>query len=243
MSCCWSVCRSCSRCITPSAPTPSTTPRGVWSGFEFQADPAEPGISADAGQHLPLHVRLATARPRPRQIRRAVAAAAVPRAQDRQGADHLALGGADRARRRRLGMDVQFALQRHQLDHDRARRLQPRRGAELARHAASGDAVRDRRQRLAFLSVCDRRLPGRHHRGAAGHHRRRHRRRRRLLAPQLNHHADHSPDRRHRPDFRHRVYVHRPFRGLSLDQWRPGRRETRLDAQDVLMQKFRQGEP
>ena len=154
-----------------------------------------PVFLRNAGQHLPLHLRLATARPHPRQVRRAVAVAAVPRAQDRQGVDHLALGGADRARQRRLGVDVRFALQRHQLDLDRTRHLQPRGGAELARHSASGDAVRDRRQRLALLSVCDRRLPRRHHRRPAGRHRRRDRRRRRLLAPQLpDHPADDSPD-------------------------------------------------
>ena len=59
-------------------------------------------------------------------------------------------------------------------------------------------------------------LPRRHHRRPAGRDRRRDRRRRRFLAPQLpDHRADDSADRGHRPDFRHRVYVHRPFHRLS----------------------------
>ena len=44
----------------------------------------------------------------------------------RQGADHPALGGAGRARHRRLAVDVRFALQRHQLDDDRAWLHRPR---------------------------------------------------------------------------------------------------------------------
>ena len=70
-------------------------------------------------QHLHLYVRLATARPRARKVRRLPAAAAVPRPQDRAGADHPAFRGAGRARHDRLAMDVQFALQRDQLDVDR----------------------------------------------------------------------------------------------------------------------------
>ena len=66
-------------------------------------------------------------RPHPRQVRRAGAAAPVPRPQVRQGTDHIALGGADRAGDRRLAVDVRFALQRHQLDADRARLHHPRR--------------------------------------------------------------------------------------------------------------------
>jgi Uncharacterized protein conserved in bacteria (DUF2252) len=95
-----------------------------WPG-ELRADRGEPGLSPNAGQHLYLHVRIAISRARPRQVRCAVAVAAVPGAQDRQGADHIAVGGADRARHRRLAMDVRFALQRDQLDDDRARRHRP----------------------------------------------------------------------------------------------------------------------
>ena len=69
---------------------------------------------------------------------------------------------------------------------------------------------RDRRQCLALLPVRDRDLPRRHHRGPAGRDRRGDGRRRRLLAPQLpDHRADDPADRGHRPDFRHRVHVHR----------------------------------
>src|SRR5260370_29341297 len=57
----------------------------------------------------------------------------VSRAQDRASLDYPALGGADRARQRRLGMDVRFALQRDQLDADRGRYHRPFAGAELAR--------------------------------------------------------------------------------------------------------------
>ena len=64
-------------------------------------------------------------------------------------------------------------------------------------------------------------LPRRHHCGPAGRDRRCDRRRRGLLAPQLpDHPADDPSDRGHRPDFRHRVHVHRPFDRLSPDQWR-----------------------
>ena len=98
--------------------------------------------------------------------------------------------------------------------------IDPRGRAELARQPGSGDALRDRRQCLAVLSVRDRHLPRRHHRRAAGRARRGDGRRRRLLAPQLpDHRADDPADRGHRPDFRHRVYVHRPFHRLSADQW------------------------
>ena len=83
-----------------------------------------------------------TPRPHPRQVRRAAAVAAVPRPQDRQGAGHTALGGAGRACHGRLAVDVQFALQRDQLDADRAWLHRPRAGAELARQSGSGDAVR-----------------------------------------------------------------------------------------------------
>ena len=116
-----------------------------------------PVFLRNAGQHLYLHVRIAIPRSRPRQVRRAVAVAAVPGAQDRQGADYIALGGADRARHRRLAMDVRFALQRHQLDHDRARLITRSEAPNWLGNSASGDAVRDRRQCLAFLPVCDRR--------------------------------------------------------------------------------------
>ena len=71
----------------------------------------------------------------PRQVRRAVAAAPIPRTQDRPGADRAAVGGADGARHRRLGVDVQFALQRDQLDDDRARAGDPGNRAALARRS------------------------------------------------------------------------------------------------------------
>ena len=99
-------------------------------------------VPANAGQHLHLHLRIADPRPHPRQVRRPAAAAAVPRPQDRPGADHTAVGGAGRARDGGLAVDVRFALQRHQLDADRAWHRHPRGRAEMARHAASGDAVR-----------------------------------------------------------------------------------------------------
>ena len=82
-------------------------------------------VFRNAEQHLHLHVRIAVPRAGPRQVRRAVAVAAIPRPQDRQGADHTAVGGAGRARHRRLAMDVRFPLQRHQLDDDRARYHRP----------------------------------------------------------------------------------------------------------------------
>ena len=100
----------------------------------FRTDRRKSGVPANAGQHLYLHLRVAISRPRPRQVRRTVAVAPVPRAQDRQGADHIAMGGADRARHGCLGVDVRFALQRHQLDDDRARHHHPLGRAELARH-------------------------------------------------------------------------------------------------------------
>ena len=179
----------------------------------FERSSQNPDLPADAVQHLHLHLRIADPRPHPRQVRRAGAAAPVPRPQVRQGADHTALGGAGRARHGRLAVDVRFALQRHQLDADRARLHHPRAGAELARQAGSGDAVGDRRQCLALLPVRHRHLPRRHHRGPAGRARRGDRRRRRFLAPQLpDHRADDPADRGHRPDFRHRVHLHRPFR-------------------------------
>src|SRR5215469_10038798 len=65
-----------------------------------------------------------------------------------------------------------FALQPHQLGADRARHRHPLGRAKLARHAASGNAVGDCRQCLAFLPVCDRNLPRRHYRGPAGRARR-----------------------------------------------------------------------
>ena len=102
-----------------------------------------PDFLANAEQHLYLHVRIAIPRPRAWQVRCVVAVATVPGAQDRQGAGHITLGGADRARHRRLAMDVRLALQRHQLVDDRARRHRPFRRAELARQPASGDVVRD----------------------------------------------------------------------------------------------------
>ena len=148
-----------------------------------------------------------------------------PGRRDRAGADHPALGGADRARHRRLGVDVRFALQRHQLDADRARADDPGGRAELARRSAPGDAVRDHRQCLAFLSVCDCDLSRRHHRGPAGRARRGDGRRRRFLASQLpDHRADDRADRGRRPDLRHRVYVYRSFHRLSPDHGRPGQR-------------------
>src|SRR5262249_32450561 len=63
-------------------------------------------VPGDTLQHLHLHLRITNPRPYPWQIRRAVAAAAVPRAQDRQGARDIALGGANRAGHGCLAVDV-----------------------------------------------------------------------------------------------------------------------------------------
>ena len=102
----------------------------------FRADHAKSDLHPDAEQHLHLHVRLATARPRARKVRRLPAVAAVPRPQDREGADHPAFRGAGRARHDCLAMDVRFALQRDQLDADRGRH--PRR----AKTRRTGSAIR-----------------------------------------------------------------------------------------------------
>ena len=51
----------------------------------FEQIVENPDFLRNAGQHLYLHVRIAIARPRARQVRRAVAVAAVPGAQDRAG--------------------------------------------------------------------------------------------------------------------------------------------------------------
>ena len=63
---------------------------------------------------------------------------------------------------------VRFALQRVQLDIDRAWHARTCGRAELARQSFFSDAVRGDHQHLALLSVCHRDLSGRHYRGAAG---------------------------------------------------------------------------
>ncbi|WGR96292.1 hypothetical protein MTX20_26245 [Bradyrhizobium sp. ISRA435] len=73
---------------------------------KFRADYKEPGVSRDAGQHVSLHVWIAAPGTDPWQVRCVLADAAVRRSQDRQGVDHIALGRADRAGLRRLGVDV-----------------------------------------------------------------------------------------------------------------------------------------
>src|SRR6185436_3578448 len=132
---------------------------------ELRADPAKPDISRHTAQHLHLYIWFATARPRARKIRRLPAVAALPRPEDCAGADHPALCGAGRARHDRLAMDVRFALQRDQLDHDCNWYPHSRRGAQLARQSVPRDAVHCHHQRLAVLSVCHRDLPRRYHRG------------------------------------------------------------------------------